>query len=197
MTSSRGAHVAEKRKPSLIHRIVTTAGIFGTAITIALAATAGSYALWNDKTKVNVPSITAGSTGLTINGLTDAPVTMTPGDLYPGRSVVSTVPLTVKNTGTTSLSITATAPIFTNPTSELARNLVVALRPSATCAPGLPGTAPAALPASMGPAPLVLAPGAQSQLCLEVYLNTAAPASVKGATAAFAVQLNGAQVPRA
>jgi hypothetical protein len=120
---------------------------------------------------------------------------VTPLILYPGRSVVSAAPLTVKNTGTTALSVTATAPTFTTANSVLAPHLTVALRASATCAPGVAGTPPIALPASMGTS-LILAPGAQSQLCLEVYLSASAPSGVQGLSAAFTVQLTGAQVPR-
>jgi predicted ribosomally synthesized peptide with SipW-like signal peptide len=196
MTTSRKAHAAEKPTLSVTRGILSTVGVFGAAIALALTATGGSYALWSDQAAVNAPSVTSGSTGLTVDGVADHTVALTTATLYPGRSVVSAAPITVKNTGTTPLSVTATAPTFTSASRVLAPHLTVALRPSAACAPGPAGTPPAALPASMGPTPLVLTPGAQSQLCLEVYLSASAPPELKGLSAVFAVQLTGAQVPR-
>jgi hypothetical protein len=194
MTKSRQAHAADP-KQSIVRRILSTVGVFSTAIVLAVTATGGSYALWSDSIAVTTPSLTAGSAGLTINGGTDVTVAMTPARLYPGRSVVSAAPLTLKNTGTTPLSVTAAAPTFSSPAGVLAPYLTVAVRPATTCAPGPVGVPPTALPASMG-APVILPPAGETQLCLEVYLSASAPSTVQGTTAAFAVQLNGAQVPR-
>jgi predicted ribosomally synthesized peptide with SipW-like signal peptide len=196
MTTSRKAHAAEKPKPSISRRILDTVAVFGAAIALALTATGGSYALWTDQAAVNAPSVTSGSTGLTINGVADHTVALTTATLYPGRSVVSATPIVVRNTGTTPLSVTATAPTFTSASSALAPHLTVALWPSAACAQGPAGKPPTALPASMGTVPLVLTPGAQSHLCLEVYLSASAPPELTALSAVFAVQLTGAQVPR-
>ncbi|SFN69271.1 SipW-dependent-type signal peptide-containing protein [Mycetocola miduiensis] len=195
MTQHRRAHASERPRSSAIRRILATAGVFGVAIATALSATGATYALWSDNASVNAPTLTAGSTGLTINGMTDATIPMTAAHLYPGGSVVSAAPLTVHNTGTVPLSVTAAAPVFSSTDAVLAPHLTVALRPSDACAPGAVGTPPTALPASMG-SPLLLPPGADVRLCLEVYLSADAPSTVQGAAAAFAVELDGAQVPR-
>ncbi|WP_309616576.1 hypothetical protein [Salinibacterium sp.] len=172
-----------------LRRILTTVGIFATAIVLATSAAGGTYAVWNSRTIVNASSITSGSTALTINDVSSYAVPgMDNSKLLPGRSSVSGV-ITLKNTGYTPISITLAPVVFSDPSSLLAANLTVVLRQATTCEVTPFGTTPSSFVA-----PIVLAKGQTATVCLEARLGVNAPASVQAASTSFSVPLNARQV---
>jgi predicted ribosomally synthesized peptide with SipW-like signal peptide len=172
-----------------LRRIVTTIGIFATAIVLAISAAGGTYAVWNSRTVINASSITSGSTALTINDVSSYAVPdMDNSKLLPGRSSVSGV-ITLKNTGYTPISISLAPLTFSDPSSVLASNLTVVLRQAATCEVTPFGTTPSSFVS-----PIVLARGQTTTMCLEARLSASAPASVQAASTSFSVPLNARQV---
>ena len=171
--------------------ILSTAGLFAAAIVIAIAASGSTYALWNDTEAASAASISSGSTGLTINGVTDYTVGgLTATTLLPGRSVVSPVPLLIENTGTTPLLMSVTGISYPNTASTaLGQHLTIVLRQGTTC-----NTSPDGSAAAVMTGPVNFAVGQTISFCMEVWLKPTAPASVQGATADFVVNLNAAQV---
>jgi hypothetical protein len=177
-----------RRRP--LRTLIVTAAIFVGAIVVAVSAAGSTYALWNGAAPIQTATITTGTTGLAVNNTTSYAV---PGlnvtQLLPGVSIVSPQPFTVKNTGSTPLSVTVAAPAFTAPAGVLAPNLTISLIQSATCVASIDGTTVGAWTS-----PLVLAAGQSVPVCLQVGLNANAPASVQGVSASFTIALNGVQV---
>ena len=187
---SAGAHVAvsPKKKRGLVRKMVGLVGTLSIAVTVALVATGGTYALWNTKATVNASSVTSGSTAITINdAATFAIPSLDAGALLPGRSTIS-APLTVKNTGTTQASVTLGTVSITDPSGILGPSLAVYVRQASTCTVTAAGTTPQSFSA-----PIVLAVGASTTLCVEVRLADAAPATVQGKSATFSVRLDAVQ----
>jgi hypothetical protein len=187
---SAGAHaaVSPQKKRGLVSKVLGLIGTISIAVTVALVATGGTYALWNTKATVNASSVTSGSTAITINALPSFPIPQLDAtSLLPGRSVVS-APLDVKNTGTTPVSITLGAVMFTSPANALSSSLTVYVRQSATCEATAFGTTPQSFTT-----PIVLAAGASTTVCVETRLSASAPTTVQGQTAAFSVQLDAVQ----
>lgn len=175
----------DRRARRLLAAAAATAG----AVLLAVAAAGGTYALWDGSRQVSPGSITAGNTGLTINGVTSYAITgLDVSALYPGHSVITGTPLTVQNTGTTPLHVTPGTVTFSNPSSPLASQLVVAVREAATCT---------LTPVASTPPQFTsfdLQPGATTTICVEVQLAATAPASVQGITLGFTAELVGTQV---
>ena len=187
---SAGAHAAVSPKKSFgfVRKLLALIGTIGIAITVGLVATGGTYALWNTKATVNASSVTSGSTAITINdAATFAIPGLNSGALLPGRSVIS-APLTVKNTGTTPVSVTLGTVSITDPSGILAPSLAVYVSQAASCTVTPAGTTPQSFSA-----PIVLATGASTQLCVEVRLADTAPATVQGKSATFSVRLDAVQ----
>jgi alternate signal-mediated exported protein len=166
----------------------TSVGI-AVGVVIALAATSGTYAMWND-TKVIAPGeVTSGHVSLTINDVTSYAITgLDVTKLLPGRSVITTTPLIVRNAGVTPLRVTPGTVSFTDPSGTLASQLVVAVHQSATCTLTPTGTTPTSF------TNFVLTPGQTATVCVEVQLKPAAPANVQGNTANFSLVLDALQV---
>ena len=166
-----------------------SAGI-AAGLVVALAATSGTYAMWNDARVIEPGDVTSGNVSLTINGVTSHPISgLDLTKLLPGRSVITPTPLTVHNAGTTPLSVTPGSINFTDPSGTLASQLVVAVRQVATCTVTPTGTAPVSFTS------FTLQPNQTTTVCVEVHLKTTAPANVQGNSAGFSVVLNAAQVP--
>lgn len=167
----------------------TAAGIAG-GLVVALAATSGTYALWNDAQVISPGDVTSGNISLTINGVTAHPISgLDFTKLLPGRSVTTVTPLTVLNGGITPLSVTPGSVTFTDPSGTLASQLVVAVHQSATCTLTPAGTTATSFSS------FVLQPSQSTTICVEVQLKSTAPANVQGNTAGFSVVLNAVQVP--
>jgi len=170
-----------------IQSLFATAGLFAAAVLLALGATGGSYALWNDNVAVPGAKISTGSIGLTVQGVTNYSVTgLTLTQLLPGRSVVTPTTLALKNTGTVPLSVTLGTTQFTGTSTALSNAIKVGVRQQSACATTV--TATTLIPVSLT-APIVLAVGQTVPLCVEVGLAADAPASVQGQTATFSIPL--------
>jgi alternate signal-mediated exported protein len=166
----------------------TSAGI-AAGVVIALAATSGTYALWNDNEVIAPGELTSGHVALTINDVGDYGITgLDLTELLPGRSVITTTPLTVRNEGSTPLRVTPGSVSFTDPSGTLASQLVVAVHEAATCILTPTGTTPTSFPN------FVLTPGQTTTVCVEVQLKPTAPADVQGNTASFSLVLDALQV---
>lgn len=189
--SSRAGASASRRGLAPARSLVVTAGVIVGAIFLAVVGSGATYALWNGSKPVGVASITTGSTGITVNGVTNytIPVTSTP--LVPGLSAVSPQPLSIQNTSTTPLSVSVGTPAFADPTGLLAHNgtLVITLIQSTTCAQSVDGTAP-----TTWTAPVVVAPGGTLSACLQITLSSSAPSSLQGQSANFSLPIVGSQV---
>ena len=176
--------------PLHIRKILSAASVFAVAIFFGLAATGGTYALWNTQAPVSGASVTTGSTVLKINDLALYPVpALSPAKLYPGRSVLTAAPLTFSNTGTTALSFTSPTTVVTvSPAFTGQVDIALISTTNATCAPAAEGATPVSTPT------VSIAPGANVKMCVEMRLKTSAPASLQGQTATFSVAVNATQV---
>jgi hypothetical protein len=175
-----------------VRRMLATVGVFGIAITIGISAGGSTFALWNATKPIGAVSISTGATGLAVNGSSSYTVPgLTTTQLLPGLSAVSPQILSIVNTGTTPLSVSIGTPVFSDPSSLLAKNsnLVVALFQSTTCAQSVDGSSTAAWTA-----PVVVAAGASISACLQMTLSATAPATVQGLSATFTLPIVGTQV---
>lgn len=189
MTAKKAAVPRGVRSSRLARRFGVATATAGAAVLVAVVAAGGTYALWNESKSLDPGTITSGHTGLTINDLTSYPIVgLDTTALYPGYSVITASPLTVKNTGTTPLHVTPGTVTFSNPSSALASQLVVAIRQTATCTATPVGSTATSFTS------FDLQPGATTTICVEVQLKSNAPASVQGITLGFTAQLVGTQV---
>jgi hypothetical protein len=183
------SYLREQRRT---RRFLLTAGAFGIAIALGISAGGSSLALWNATTPIGAVKLSTGSTGITINGITNYTVPgLTTTQLLPGLSAVSPQVLTILNTGTTPLTVSVGAPVFADPSSLLAQNnnLAVSLFQSTNCAQSVDGSTTAAWTT-----PVVLAVGASVTACLQMTLSATAPSTVQGLSATFTIPVNGTQV---
>jgi len=168
-----------------VQSLFATAGLFAAAVLLALGATGGSYALWNDNVETPGAKISTGSIGLTIEGQNTYNVSgLTITQLLPDRSVVTPTTLALANTGTVPLSVTLGATQFSNTSTALSNSLVVAVRQQSACA-----TTPDGQDLVSLTAPIVLAVGQTVPICVEIGLREDAPASIQGEYATFSIPL--------
>lgn len=181
---------AASRRPRAVRALLTTAGLVVVAIVLAVAATGSTYAFWNGAVPASGATIATGGIGLTVNDQTSYTIPgLSSTALLPGRSVVQSQPLTLKNTGDVPLSVTWSGTTYTS--SALAPHLAVSLRQTtATSCTVTPAATP--LPTTMNPISLDL--GQTARVCVEVRLSSSAPASVQGLSSDFTAQLSGVQV---
>ena len=175
-----------------VRRMLVTVGVVGIAIALGISAGGSTSALWNASTTVGAVSISSGATGILVNGSSSYTVPgLTTTQILPGLSAVSPTILTITNTGTTPLSVSVGAAVFTDPSSLLAQNsnLVIALFQSTTCAQSVDGSGTAAWTT-----PVVLASGASISACLQMTLSATAPATVQSLGATFTLPIVGTQV---
>ena len=184
-----GRHAAAKRTHSVTRNVLTTTSVFAVAIGAALAATGGTYAIWNDNVVPAGSAIATGNTALTVENVTDYTIPgLNTAQLYPGTSVFTPTPLVIKNTGYTPLQVTPAIATYTSSTNGMSGYLAVALKPATSCA---------ASPVGVTPVSVVIPridPGQSIQVCVEVRLSATAPASVQGGSATFALILDALQV---
>ena len=188
------SHYLVEDSVSATRKLIVTAGMFALAIILALVGTGTSYALWNGTSVVDASTVTSGSTGLTVNGVTSYSI---PGmdtiKIGPGQSVVA--PLTLVNTGTIPLSTTISGTTVTSQTNALADELTITVTASATCTTGLVGGTTARMAEfATSATPVVMEAGSTLQLCLVVTMDADAPVSVQGGTATFTMYFDAAQV---
>jgi hypothetical protein len=188
-----GQHTASLKRISFatkVKALAVTAAVFGAAIALSLSTVGGTYALMKSSLTVNAGTIVSGTATLTIeNAATYAIPGMNASQLLPGRSVISAVPVTIKNTGTVPLLVTMGTVTFQSGIVDLGNNLQFAVKQTATCTITPDGTDfPASSPS------ISLAVGQSLPVCLEVGLKSGAPANVQGESAAFTVPFNATQV---
>lgn len=190
MATHRADRQHTRRTPRAI--LTATAAMAG-AIVLAIAGAGGTYAMWNSSTTLNPGTITSGTTGLTVNTVTDytIPANAMIGVLLPGRSIITTAPLAVRNPGTTPVAVSAGAPTITG---ALAAQVNVAIRQVATSTSACTATAVGGTPTTLT-APVTLAAGATAYMCVEVQLKSTAPAASQGQSAQFTLPLTAVQVP--
>lgn len=189
MATHRATRQRIRRTPRAI--LTATAAMAG-AVVLAIAGAGGTYAMWNSSATLNPGTITAGSTGLTVNTVTNHTIASNEmiGTLLPGRSRITLAPVAVRNPGTTAVSVTAGAPTITG---ALAAQVNVAIRQVATSTSACTPTAVGGTPTTLT-APVTLAAGATVYMCVEVQLKSTAPAASQGQSAQFTLPLNAAQV---
>lgn len=153
--------------------LVSASAIAGASF-LAVIAAGGSYALWNGAADITGTTVSAGSTGLTVNDASSYPLGGVPwSSLLPGDIVSQEV--TVKNTGTVPGTVTAsTAGSFTP--------LVVHVKKGA-CGATITGTASTVSPTDIG----VFAGGEGSIVCLQVTLPATVANSAQGTSQSFLV----------
>lgn len=189
MAAKHRARTAPSERAARFARTSSVAaGMIGGAVVLAIGATGGTFALLSDRTDVPAAVIESGAVGLTVNDVTSYAIAgLDTTKLLPGRSVGTATPLTLKNTGVTSLSVTVGTVSIANPT--LASQLNVAIHHSASCT-----LTPVGTTATSFSSPIVLAPDATTTICVEVQLKSTAPATVRGTTTSFSVPLDARQV---
>jgi hypothetical protein len=188
-SKTRAGRHSAKRSSSVTRTALTTTAVFAVAIGGALAATGTTYALWNDNVAPLGSTVSTGSTGLTVENVGAYAIPgLSTTKLYPGTSVFTMTPLTLKNTGTTPLAITPAAATFTSSTNGMSGYLAVAVRPDTACGASAVGVTPV----SVGIPRIEV--GQSIQVCVEVRLSATAPASVQGGSATFSLQLDALQV---
>lgn len=183
---------ASARRGGTIRNILGAAGVFTIAIVLAIFGSGVTYTLWNDSTQIDGSTLSSGSTGITIDGVTN--YTFDNLDLTtigPGQSVTAVV--TLANTGTTPLSATVASTTVTSQTNAMADHLSITLTPALECAPGLAGLTAPMTGFTTVSAPLLLDVAAQKTICLEVTMNADAPPTVQGGTATFTMSIDAIQ----
>jgi hypothetical protein len=174
-----------------VRSLLMSGSVLVVAAVLGLSMANGTYALYNTSTTLGAATITTGSTSLTIDSVTDRTVpSLFPSTLYPGRSLVTAVPLVFANTGSTALSFTIGAATF--PVAETVNaSISVAVTPAtgAACTASVPGQS-----LVQSSAATTLAAGARISMCLEVRLAATAPASVQATDSVFTVPVAVVQV---
>ena len=169
--------------------ILGAAAAFASAIVIAVAAASGTFAFFSSTTPLHAGSITAGTAGLTIQNVASYPITgLDTTKLLPGSTVFTGTPLTVRNTGNASLSVTQGAASFGS-VQAVNSHLVITVRRVADAAT----TCTAAGGTALGTG-VTLASNATMKVCVVVQLSASAPVTVAGQTASFTIPLDGNQV---
>lgn len=194
MSTSAAGTYRSPRLPRVIRSLLISAGIFVGAILLALLGAGSSYALWNTSTVISASTVSSGSTGLAINGSSSYTIAaLDTTKLGPGQSVV--VPLTVANTGSTPLNAFVAGTIVNAQTNSLASYLTIVLTQSATCTPGLTGGTSLRMAGfNTAASPYPVPAGVTIPVCLEVRMDSTAPASVMSSTATFTMSITADQV---
>jgi predicted ribosomally synthesized peptide with SipW-like signal peptide len=190
---SAGASRSRARTALGARGLLSASGILAIGTVVVLSGTGGTFALWSQSSAVAGPTISSGSTGLTINGETDHALSeLRLATLTPGASALA--PLMLRNTGTTTLGVRVAGTDVTAEANGLSSSLRVSVTPSASCVPGLPGAQNAALAGFATSSPLAsFGAGDELAVCLEVRLDPAAPASVQGGSADFVLTFEATQ----
>lgn len=189
--ASSGLHAARPtRRP--FRGFLFSAGLLVVVVALALLGAGGSYAAWNSSTATNASSVSAGSTGITVNGSAEYTFpNLNLAGLGPGQSVL--VPLTIANTGTTALNTVVTSTTIVSDTNGLSAELTAAVAASSTCtASTMAGARLASFTTTA--TPFVLAAGASLPICLDIKMDLDAPMSVAGGSTTFTMAITGTQV---
>jgi hypothetical protein len=182
-----GRHTESRGRRTSRSILTATAALAG-AVILGVAGAGGTYALWNHSTSLDLGTVTAGTSGITVNGSADHAIQDADmvGQLLPGYSRITKLPVAVKNTGDVGLDIDVTS------TVTGAGYLTVAIREVATSATACTQTAYGATPVSTSS--FVLTAGQTRYFCVEAQLATTAPASVQGVPSSIHIAFDGEQV---
>jgi hypothetical protein len=191
--AARPAHGRRSARParrSPLRAAWLTTGLLTAVLVASLAATGGSYALWNGTASAQPSSVTSGSSGLVITQQSALDATR----LLPGQATIGT--FTAKNTGTVPLDV-AVSTRGTSSNSAFLGELSVRIGPVASAAACVSGATtwsgrPGQLTTSNGF--VRVQPGASAIVCSEVALDQDAPQTVQGSTAQLTFALTGTQV---
>jgi len=189
----RPAHGRRSARPTRVSPLRAawlTTGLLTAVLLASLAATGGSYALWNGAASAQPSSVTSGSSGLVIT----QQVSLDAGSLLPGQGVVGA--FTAKNTGTVALDV-AISTRGTSSNSAFPGELSLRLGSVASTSACVHGaTNYSGRPGQVHtPSGFVrVQPGASTVVCTEVVLDQDAPQSVQGSTAQLAFDVTGTQV---
>ncbi|MGV9194745.1 hypothetical protein ACQ143_10430 [Microbacterium sp. MC2] len=160
----------------------------GILLFLALSRVGGSYALWQDSVPVDAGTITTGTAGLTAAWGSQHDDAMWR-NLLPGESVRQTA--TLVNTGTAPLELYAGASTG-SPGFEV--RVVAGNCPGSALPVAAIGSTPRSITTAATPDIGVVLAGEQSlAACVEVRATTAATPDQR---VAFALQIDGVQVPR-
>lgn len=183
-----------KRRRFAIKPVLPIAAALTAAVAVALGATSGTYALWNQSETLAPLALSAGTAALTVTTPLTLPATL----LYPGLTVFGFE--TVSNTGTVPLTMTA---MLTQPATgnDYSSSLTVALATASTtvnCSLGIvtsawsTGTFAAPLIGTIGSA--LAASSAGNIVCISVTLAASAASTAQGLAANnFGITLIGSQ----
>lgn len=193
---SRHLKTPTRSSSSVIRRILGTAAVFAAAAVVAVAGAGTSYALWSGRTAVDAATVQSGSTQILVDGGSSATLAgLDASALGPGQSAVASVLL--ENTGTTNVAVTVDGTVVTG-TNGLEDELTLILTPvwsSADCHAGMTrGASDRLTHFTTASYPVVFPMHQRVTICMELKLDSDAPASVQNGTASFIVNLTGQQV---
>ena len=204
--ASSGLHAARpSRRP--LRGLLFSAGLLVVVTAMALLGAGGSYAAWNSSTTANASSVTSGSTALTINGVTEYTFpNLNLAGIGPGQSVY--VPITIANTGSTSLSAVVSSTTIVADSKGLSARLTAAVTATSTCTASGVANASATGTNMAGTTtggtrlasftttatPFVLASGASLPICLGITMDLNAPIEVAGGSTTFSMAITATQV---
>jgi hypothetical protein len=184
----RSTRPAARRSP--LRAAWLTTGLLTAVLVASLAATGGSYALWNGTASAVAAPVTSGTSGLVVTQQSALDVQA----LLPGQGVLGT--FTAKNTGTVALDV-AISVRGTSSNAAFPGELSVRLgsvSSTGACVAG--ATTWSGRPGQLATTNAFarVQPGASSVTCVQVVLDADAPQTVQGATAQLTFTLVGTQV---
>ncbi|ALD12502.1 TasA family protein [Clavibacter capsici] len=167
-----------------------TIGLLTAVLVASLAATGGSYALWNGSASAQPAGVTSGTSGLVVTQQS----ALDSSRLLPGQGAIGT--FTAKNTGTVPLDV-AVSTRGTSSNSAFLGELSVRIGPVASTSACVSGaTTWSGRPGQLTTSSdfVRIQPGASAVVCSEVVLDRDAPQSVQGSTGQLTFALTGTQV---
>jgi hypothetical protein len=186
----RGRRSARPAPRSPLRAAWLTTGLLTAVVVASLAATGGSYALWNGSASAQPAGVTSGTSGLVVTQQS----ALDSSRLLPGQGAIGT--FTAKNTGTVPLDVAVSAR-GTSLNSAFLGELSVRIGPVASTSACVSGATtwsgrPGQLTTTSGF--VRIQPGASAVVCSEVVLDQDAPQSVQGSTGQLTFALTGTQV---
>ncbi|RIJ59913.1 hypothetical protein [Clavibacter phaseoli] len=186
----RGRRSARPARRSPLRAAWLTTGLLTAVVVASLAATGGSYALWNGSASAQPAGVSSGTSGLVVTQQS----ALDSSRLLPGQGAIGT--FTAKNTGTVPLDVAVSAR-GTSSNSAFLGELSVRIGPVASTSACVSGATtwsgrPGQLTTTSGF--VRIQPGASAVVCSEVVLDQDAPQSVQGSTGQLTFALTGTQV---
>ncbi|MBP2457941.1 hypothetical protein ABID70_000506 [Clavibacter michiganensis] len=187
---ARGRRSAQPARRSPLRAAWLTTGLLTAVVVASLAATGGSYALWNGSASAQPAGVTSGTSALVVTQQS----ALDSSRLLPGQGAIGT--FTAKNTGTVPLDVAVSAR-GTSSNSAFLGELSVRIGPVASTSACVSGATtwsgrPGQLTTSSGF--VRIQPGASAVVCSEVVLDQDAPQTVQGSTGQLTFALTGTQV---